>query len=349
MITAVPAGYLLYRAVRTRWHVLVYMSITLFCFAGTALVSYVFNVPNIIKAIISLDYPLFLTWFVRLVYTRTAVSRRHSTIVFIAVIGLKIVHATDLILFGVVAPAREPVSDVFLPPYFFHIIVSTSMLILSSSWYAYNSHKAYHEALLRHAPGWVIKRNKFVMSSAMVYILAPVFWLLLPFNEAGFSSPLYAITSTASLIVVAIFVVLTFLGWVTPEWLKRVLDKNYVRPAELATRMEMQQQGEGGIEQADQAFTSNEIIGIVDYIGQNVADVTKRSPGAMKGMLLLAIKTQLHDDALHHATFSEIEAVVKGTFKILLARGGIGDPEAIVAKVLDFLANNKANLMMIVA
>ncbi len=348
IISAIPACYLLYRAVRTRWHVLVYMSLTLFFFAATTFFSYVVKVPDAVRAFVSLDYPVFLVWFVRHVYTRTPSSRRQSTIVFIAILSLKAVHAIGVILFGVSIPAREPVSDALLVPFCLHAATSISMVSLSFAWYAVNSYKAYHESMLRRAPRWVIKRNRFVMLSAVMYVFVPLTWLLFPIDDAGFSSPLYFIPSTVALIAVILFIILTFLGWVAPEWFKRILDKDYMRQTELANRMDVHEQDDEGIWQAAQAYTSSEIIGIVDYIGQNVATVTKRSPAAMKGLLLLAINTQLHDEAVYHASFSEIERVVKGSFKDLLTQSGVEDPEAITSKVLDFLAKNKANLMMIV-
>jgi hypothetical protein len=349
VITAIPAGYLFYRAVRTRWHVLIYLSLFLFFFAGTTIVAYVILVPDVIRAFIALDYPVFLAWFVRKAYTRAPSARRRATIFFITIISLKIIHAINIIINGVYAPARIPVSEALLVPYFLQTVVSISMVALSFAWYAVNGYKAYHESLLSHAPAWLIKRNKFVMFSAILYIFAPLSWLLFPFDEAGFSSPLYIIPSIAVLVIVSLFIVLTILGWISPEWFKRLLDKNYAKPAELITAMDVEQQDGQGIERVTEALNSSEIISIIDYIGQHVANLTKRSPSAMKGLLLLAIKTQLHDEALYHARYGEIESVVKTTFKELLARSGVEDPQAIIAKVLDFLVKNKANLMMFIA
>ncbi|MBN2151883.1 MAG: hypothetical protein JW839_10580 [Candidatus Lokiarchaeota archaeon] len=347
-IAAIPATYLAYRAIRTRWHVLVHMGLALYFFAVTMIASYVIDTPDAIRALISLDYPLFLTWFVRQVYTRTPTSRRQSTVVFSAVMGLKVLHGANVLLFGVSFPARNPVPGPALPAFVLHAIVCASMMALSFAWYAINGYKAYHEALLRQAPKWVINRNKFVVYSAISYIFVPISWFLFPYDEAGFSSPLYSIPSAVALLLAIAFVTLTFLGWVAPEWFKRALDKDYARPTELTSRMDGKKENGQVTMQTAQHFTSSEIIGIVDYIGQYVADVTKQSPGAMKGLLLLALETQLHVDAVFHASFNEIESVVKGSFKSLLVQSAVEDPEAIVSKIVDFLANNKANLLMYV-
>jgi hypothetical protein len=350
IITLVPGCNLLYRAVRTRWHVFAYMGMVLLFFALTSMISYLVDVPPWIRALVALDYPVFLTLFVRRVYTRTVRTQRHSTIVLVAIICLKVIHGLNILLFDVAAPAREPVPEALLAPFIVHVVVTATMAAIAFAWFAVNANRAYHESLVAQAPRWVVKRNGFVRLSASIYVAVPMIWFLFPVDEAGFSSPIYFVGSVFALVVVSAFVILTFLGWITPEWFKRVLDKDYAGPDDLIARMDLSQGSVGQeTELAKQPLTSGEILGIVDYIGQHIASITKRTPASMKGMLLLAIKMQLHDEALYHATFSEIATVVKGTFKDLLSRASIENPEEAVSKVLAFLARNKANLMMFVA
>ncbi|MHA1679527.1 MAG: hypothetical protein ACTSUE_00870 [Promethearchaeota archaeon] len=350
VLMIVPAVHLLIRGLKLRLYYLLLLSLTFVLFILTYVLAYVveyaISTPKWVRGLFSFDYPITLIFFTRRVYY----SRRKSAFKFVLAITvmLKVVHFLFVTLFDFKFPLPSvlPANQMF--HYQVYILISCIMVWLPFGWLARASYKAYRATLTGDIDSWVKKRNLLLVIASSIFIIIPAAYYIAPPDGTGYQSlgGFISATWSSSLILSSSFV--WFLCWLIPDWLKKLLGE---RPSST-----MKEEIESATDYQDKVFphaqkimNNKEVLMVIDHIGNELAKTINKSPGAVKGLLIIAIDAEIGDFGMYALKLDDLVRVLKGGVRERLKILGINDATTITNDVVETLIKEQSILTMMQA
>jgi hypothetical protein len=138
-----------------------------------------------------------------------------------------------------------------------------------------------------------------------------------------------------------VYCVLAFLAWVMPDAFKHFLDKNYTAHLPIVHDALASTPGVQLPDTAVQAaMTMSHSIEIVEYYGGILGGLIHESPGACKGLVLMAITTDLHIGEAVMLDKEKLILVFKGSLKRHLIQLGFQNTDEIIESLIADVQRN---------
>lgn len=189
---------------------------------------------------------------------------------------------------------------------------------------------------------WIQKRYMLLGTSAMftAFMITPSF-----FMESSSSFNTMAGFFVLLLIVMdcLVFSILNYLCWVMPLWFKRRLGMSAVEALVEMPRPSEQHEILTG---NDETLTNRAMMAIIDYLGNKLAVRINKSPGALKGLLLVIFQSEREGSGEKPLRLSDLKHAITVGLRSRLEQLGIKDAIAITKQFSDEVTQNQSVLIM---
>lgn len=334
--------YLALRAWKMKNIALAFLSAAMLSFFSTILVNIVFP-PDMIfpRSVAAANYAIFLVLFTKHAFYKD--KKSIFKIVSTTVVILRAVHFTEMNLLGFAAPSYIPITPSQLGWYYFHLVVLTSQLAIAFSWLGFAALNEHVAMKAETVEPWVRNRYLVIGTAYALFAIASLAYFIVPTDGLALGSPDAFLANVIIVPTVVAHSALSLLAWTMPGWFKRLL--NAGKPSRAAPeRQEIFEAVSKDVQ--DRAITTPELMNVIDYIGGKLASKLNKSPGAVKGLFLMAIDKELGELGLYTVNLSKLILVTNNSLKNLLMDIGIDGAEAIVADLARDLVKNQSLLLM---
>jgi hypothetical protein len=193
-------------------------------------------------------------------------------------------------------------------------------------WLTWAAYSAYKEFKNEDIEPWIKTRFKLTAIVSLIVSLYNLNNFFLPWN-VRFGDPnnilsftILGIMSILSLIISIGF----FLAWVTPNWYKNYLNKDF-EPLE------------------HKEFSEGEMIEIIKYLGDFLAKKTDLSPPAARGAIKLAMKEELDPfKPMNQINYGDMKNVIKNSLKNRLVTLKLQNVELVSKEMLQQLIRGQS-------
>lgn len=292
---------------------------------------------HVMKIFSMMNYPVLYVLFTRHAFFNQ--TKSPFKFILLLVVSLRVVHAVEYAIVGLSFPPLSPVEPGSALQYWFHMALVAVMHVVSLGWLARAVGVARRSMAGRPVDPWVRSRNKWLFASTVAYAFAPAFWLLLPTDGTGYTSPFGIILGVMTLFITMFHAIANLLYWTMPGWFAGWLDR-----ARSGSSHEWARSGE--ISDQTKVLTKREILAVVDYLGEKLAPRIDKPPSAAKGLLFMAIQKQLGEKAQYALAFNDVSRVIDGSLRAMLASLDIPRVEDIVRDMKAILVEDQALLAM---
>lgn len=340
--TAASGTYLAVRACKMRSAALAFLSLAHFSFFSTLLTNAFIPADDYFwRALAAANYSVLIVLFTKFAFYKD--KRSPFKVVFVATLSIRIVHFIEMNLLRYVCPSYVPISADRLGGYYFHLIMLTSQLVVAFGWLAVAAFKEYAAAKAEAVEPWVRNRYAVIGISHAMYAVMSFAYFLVPTDGLAFASPDALVANIIIPPIVTSYGILSFLAWTMPGWFKRLLNggKSLAVPSQ---SQDISSDVPGEVK--DKAFTTPELMKVIDYLGNKLAAMIKKPTGAAKGLLIMAIDKELGEFGLYTTHLSQLLKVTRNSLKELIKGVGIEDADAIVVQLSDEIVKNQSMFLM---
>ena len=189
---------------------------------------------------------------------------------------------------------------------------------------------------------WIQKRYLLLGTSSLFTMFAtiPSFFMG---SMSGFYTPMGFVGILAIVANLLVFSILNYLCWVMPTWFKMRLGESRVGTFRTGSTASEQA---AMPPTADKVLTGRGTVAIIDYIGNMLAARINKSPGAVKGLLLLMFQGEQDESGARPLTFSDVVHAIDHHLSQRLEQLGIKDAGAITRQFSDDVTRNQSVLLM---
>ncbi|MEX2717423.1 MAG: hypothetical protein Q6370_014060 [Candidatus Sigynarchaeota archaeon] len=336
--------FLFHRALKTRVHALISLFVIGLFMVLDVLVTDFKLGPRIVRDLIMMNYPIFYVLFTK--YTFYQGSRSHFRLVLGIVSALRLVHFIELQFFNQTMPPTNPINTPEkLVQYAFHVAVISCMHAIALGYLAAASFKTHRVAEKQHLEPWIVKRNLLIGVGSLIYAAQPVLWIFVPIDGHAYVGSWAGFFVGICIMVVGLLhASINFFSWVMPPWFKAWLNRGYTRPLAVIPEGLPEKMPE----LVQKALSSRETMVIIDFIGDLLAPKIAKSPGAIKGLLLLAVQEWQETSGKLAINFLEFKDVISTTLQRRLASIGVPDADKVVSELLDDITRNQYMILMMI-
>lgn len=224
-------------------------------------------------------------------------------------------------------------------------------LAIASTWQTWVSLGEYRHLRDAKAPiePFVLKRYLIFGIASLLFIPTLVIDVVGTWLDIAMDTG-YTLTGIAITSILVVYVLLNLLVWIAPGWFKAWLNKGTDgrRPAAVGFGEgagDMAAAGEAGL--PGKPLTNRETYAIIEYIGNSMAERIEQTPGAVKGLLLLAIQQHQTNAGTLSISYAELKDVFQKEVRDILYRIGTARWEEIVQDMIRELTEKQSLLTMI--
>ncbi len=340
--TTTSGIYLAIRAIKMRNIALAFLSLGLLSFFSTLLTN-VFSPPDdyFWRALAAANYSVLIVLFTKYAFYKD--KKSPFKVVFVATLSIRIVHCIEMNVLHYVSPSYLPISADRLGGYYFHLVLLTSQLVSAFGWLSWAAFKEYAASKSEAVEPWVRNRYAAIGVSHAMYAIMSFAYFLIPTDGLAFGSPDALAANVVIPPLIVGYGVLSLLAWTMPGWFKRLL--NAGKPvANLTESHEIFSDITSEIK--DRVIPTPELVKVIDYLGNKLAAMIKKPPGAAKGLFLMAIDKQLGEFGLYTIHLNNLLKVTSNFLKEIIKGLGIEDADAIVAELADEIVKNQSVFLM---
>ena len=215
--------------------------------------------------------------------------------------------------------------------HYLHVSLDFFIRIVIFIWLATASRSAYKEFKNEDIEPWIKTRYKLTAIVSLLLSLYNINPFFLPWNvSSGDPDNLLSFIIFGIMSFVALIISIGFLlAWITPNWYKRYLNRGY-EPLE------------------DKRYTEEEIIEIIKYLGDYLAEKTNLSAPATRGALKLAIKDEIGPfKPLNQLSYGDLKKIINNSLKKRLTDLNSQNIENIIKEILKQLIRGQSLIMML--
>ncbi len=114
-----------------------------------------------------------------------------------------------------------------IPLYYLNLILTSSMILVSYSWFAYSALTYYKTIKDEPIAPWIKKRYLILGTSAFFISLNSIFYLFLPYTPDLLNNPQYIVVAILISSMNVIFSLGNLMGWMMPNKLKIFFNRNF--------------------------------------------------------------------------------------------------------------------------
>ncbi len=334
--------YVAARAYKLRSSALTYLSLAmLLLFLNIVVIAFEQGDQRLLRSLVAVNSPIFMVLFTKQAFYKNKKSAFWA--VFLITISIRILHFYEVFIWGYRIPPNVPIPDNQLGGYYLHILLVTSQIVIAMFWLIIAAFNAYRASKTETVEAWVRKRYALVMISTLVYALATFAYFLFPTDGLGYSSPNALAVNIIVPPSIVCYGLLSMLIWIMPGWFKLFLNEG--KPvASLSDSPEVFK--EISTEIKDGVIAAPELMRVIDYLGGKLAVMIKKSPGAAKGLFLVAIDKELGEVGLYAIRLSNLLKVTNNSLKEILKTMGIDKADAVVAELASVIVKNQSVFLM---
>nr|MDO8113002.1 hypothetical protein [Candidatus Sigynarchaeota archaeon] len=276
--------------------------------------------------------PLVIVFFVRDTFFKN--TKSFFKLIFLIAAAFTILTITVKII-------RIIIGD---PP-FFYLLNQLLLLVVfavSYAWFAHSSVKSFLRMRKNSSiEPWIRKRYRLLTGSSIATMCTTVPSLFMGGTENfytinGFFVVLFIVSD------LLVFSSLNYLCWIMPAWFKKRINEGIL----LEDEARFVEFSVPATDRLKKALTNRETMAIVDYLGNVLASLIKKSAPAAKGLLLMAIDTEFGDWDMQILDYSDLNKVISQSLKAKLEQLGFNDASTITSRLADELRNNQSLLVM---
>ncbi len=344
VIQLIYGVFLLNRALKTRVHALVTLFLISVFMALDVIVSDLDLSPPVLRNLVVMNYPILYLIFTKYAFYRGRKSRYKALLAVLCT--LRIVQFIEISMFNYTMPPIRPVDTAEkLFQYSFHIAIISVMHLISLVYLARASLLAHRDAEKSHLGPWIIKRNMLLAIGAILFVIQPIFWIFIPLDGSAYVGSWQGFAmGLANMCTGLAHVFINLFSWVMPAWLKAWLNRGHpqakvVIPEGLPEKMP---------EIVQKTLSSREAMLVVDFVGNLLAPKIEKSPGATKGLLLLAIQEWQETSGKLAINFLEFRDVISTTLQRRLTSVNVREPGTVVSELLADITRNQYMILMMI-
>ncbi|MHA1791906.1 MAG: hypothetical protein ACTSVI_04625 [Promethearchaeota archaeon] len=299
-------------------------------------------IPGFTQALFAMTYSIFYILFTKFTYYKKRKSAFWPLLIII--ISIKIIHFIVRLSLGYTVPlfGRSLEQDEIFP-YYFHVVLTSSLHLIPLIWLTIASLKAYRRAKVNKLNKWVQYRNLLIGISSAIFLLPGVLWFFVPVDGTAFSS------SSGFLIGIVLFssnvlnMLVNMVAWFVPSFIFNLL-KN-----EIIVEISTDDAGQSGqIEEVRDILTNKDIMLLVDFIGNQVSESFGIKPSAAKGLIVLSLKDEYGDIGLYCLHLSKMKEVLMNSLKKRLETLKIDNLDKKLSRIYLKLVENQSIILSVV-
>nr|MDO8113589.1 hypothetical protein [Candidatus Sigynarchaeota archaeon] len=318
------------------------LALSFLSFLSTVIINQLVPPENVfVRSLAAVNYSVIIVIFTKFAFYTSRKS--NFKIMLVIVIILRAIHFTEMNLLGFVTPSYVPIPAEDLGWYYFHVLMIASQLTVALSWLSYSAFKAYTASTRERVEPWVRNRYLIVGFSNFFYIFLSFSFFLIPTDGLAYAGPNALLADAVILPVLFTYVVLSTLTWVMPDWFKKILNAGQALTT-LGKDSELFHEVSPSI--ADRVITKPELMKVLDYLGNKLAIMIKKSPGAAKGLLFISIEKELGEFGLYVIKLENLLRVVNNSLKQIMKEMHIDDADKIAADLNDEILKNQSVIFM---
>jgi hypothetical protein len=336
--------FLLNRALRTRVHALISLFLISLFMAADVIVSDLDLSPPVLRNLVVMNYPILYLLFTKYAFYRGRKSQYKSLLTILCI--LRIIQFIEISMFNYTMPPTRPVdTPEKVLQYSFHIAIISVMHLIALVYLARASLLAHRDAENTHLEPWITRRNLLLAVGAILFAIQPAFWIFIPLDGSAYVGSWQGFAmGLANMFTGLAHVFINLFSWVMPGWFKAWLNRGHARadvavPEGLPEKMP---------ELVQKALSSRETMLVVDFIGNLLAPRIETSPGAAKGLLLLAVQKWQETSGKPAINFLEFRDVISTTLKSRLASVNVPEPDKVVNELLAEVTRNQYMIVMMI-
>jgi hypothetical protein len=213
------------------------------------------------------------------------------------------------------------------PFYLSYLVAITTIFVLCFGWFFVECLRAYRKIVnSKGIEPWIKYRYVLLGVSCVFAVLTAVLPLFYPSQETFHEEA--SIMKMVMAISNVLFSITSLLAWFMPAWIKRGLSNiQYARmhaPEQATSGASIPVPGMNG---------AGIILSIIEHIGDKIAPRINKSPGAVKGLLLLSLES-VNEGSIATMSFSQLHEALKNEVRGRLESLGILDVAGIIDDML---------------
>ncbi|MBN2152497.1 MAG: hypothetical protein JW839_13680 [Candidatus Lokiarchaeota archaeon] len=336
--------YLLKRALVTRVHALIALFAISLLMVVDVIVTDLEIGPKILRDLVMMDYTIFYVLFTKYAFFRKQKAGYRPVLAIIS--ALRLVHFIELQLFDQTMPPTNPVdTPAKLAQYAFHVALISCMHAIALGYLARASFMAHRAAEKQHLEPWIVKRNLLIGVASLLYATQPILWLFVPTDGNAYVGSWAGFATGVSIMILVLgHATISLFSWVMPARLKAWLNRGTPQGKEIVP----EGLPEKVPELIQKALSSRETMLIVDFLGNILAHRIDKSPGAAKGLLLLAVQEWQDTSGKAAINFLDFREIVSTTLQRRLAGVNVPGPAQVVDELLADITRNQAMILMMI-
>ena len=279
-----------------------------------------FLFPFMIYAIITGTGYIFLLFFIQNTFYRE--SNFPFLIILIIMVILRILDFFIRLTYEFTIPESSILEAGTLPIYYTFMTIVALETMISFLWLARAAYITHKKIKNEDIEPWIKNRYVFIEISSLIFAISGFVLIFWPSSTLGLTPTGTTINLVYTLFignVLILFAITSLIGWVMPSKLKVYFNKNY-EPLE------------------DKEYTEGEIIAILNYLSDFLANKLDLSTTAVRGMIKLAVHEEFspieHDKPLN---YGNLKSVIQNPLKERIEK--LKDQQHLDVETIDVLIN----------
>jgi hypothetical protein len=291
---------------------------------------------NVLRALLDFnDIPLIL------LYTKLTYHQRqkgHFLAMITTVMILRVIVGILVFAFLFDIPTTRNLAGLDLAVYYLYIACGAALTWIANGYIVYSAATVIMKRRDEDAlPALFKMRNQWILLGFAPFLIVPFAWFSLPTDGSAYGKG--GTWSSVASIALACAIFFWFVLSRISHRMKLARESEKRLFKELSTHE--------GTEITEKILNQYGVMAVVNYLGEALSKAISRPPNAAKGLILLAIQSQLGDEAVYRIKLNQMLDVIGLTLKMRLEVMGITNVTEIVKLLSAKLVDKQALLTML--
>ncbi|MHA1680333.1 MAG: hypothetical protein ACTSUE_04955 [Promethearchaeota archaeon] len=226
-------------------------------------------------------------------------------------------------------------------------IFSNIQFMLVASWHARVSFHDY-KRILKMELSRSVKKRYLIFGIASLLIASTSIIDIIGTFLSIYAGVDYLYVMLPLLVLIFIYCIMNFLIWIMPNWYKKFLERDSLKEVKPMKGIVSGAGSDGGgVKSPGKKIPGLKVMELIDYYGAWLAERISKEPSACKGLLLMAIETELGEDGIYALNLGNMLEVFKNALHKKLEALGITKHDKIIKDLLEELVEYQSLLSLV--